>query len=188
MRRVVAAVAVALFAAGCGSDGDDAPVDHAPVDHAPAFVGTWSGSSVVVMDGFTSHSPSTYTRIVRTGTNAVVMNDVCADGSGPAATITSGNGFTTAAINCPPVAVEECSAVSLVMNGGGTGSLNDGQLQATLSGALTGCGYTYPLSFTFTGTRTSTSTGAALTVENPPEASDERVMGDAAPELAGFRF
>src|SRR6266568_8113396 len=133
MRRVLLAAAVALFA--CGGDSGSSTTDH-----SSSFVGTWNGSSVVVMNGQSTNSSGALTHIFHSGTNAIVVHDVCGDGSGPSASVTDGNSFASVGLNCPPVAVGTCPAVSFVLSPGGTGSLSNGQLTVSIGGSVTGCG------------------------------------------------
>ena len=163
MRKLLLAAAVAVL--GCGGEGGNSTV---VTDYTPNFVGRWDGTSVVVLNGQSINSPGAYIHVFATGTNALSIHDVCRDGSGPSATVTDANDFTMVGVNCPAVAISSCSSVSFSLASGGTGSLANGQLTATLTGVITGCGSTYPITFTFRGTRTSTS---------PTAAADQNVAG-----------
>lgn len=176
MRRVLLAAAVALFA--CGGDSGSTTTDH-----SSSFVGTWNGSSVVVMNGQSTNSSGALTHIFRSGTNALIVHDVCGDGSGPSASVTDGNNFVMVGLNCPPAAAGTCAAVSLVINGG-TGSRSNGQLTVSLSGVMTGCGLTIPLSLTFNGSRTSTSPNALTALDSSSSALRvNHAIGDLASDL-----
>jgi hypothetical protein len=142
----------------------------------------------VTLNGVSASGPGAYTRITRVGDNSVNVGDVCDDGTGPNAQVTSATAFRMSGKTCPPVAVTGCSSVSLVLDAGGTGDLANGQLTVNITGSAQGCGYTYPMSLTFIGSRTSTNP-AALMAEGEaiaqPLAAEGGTIGAAiAAELA----
>ncbi len=161
MKRIGLAAAVAFLLA-CGGKGGGGT---RPLDYSSDFTGTWSGSTNVVLNGQAVNSPGTFTDIVRTGDNTVVVNDICGDGSGPTAIVENASVFTMAGKTCPPAPIGSCPSVSLVLDAGGTGTLANGQLTISATGSLSGCGSTYPGSFSFTGTRTGTAAAGARAAE-----------------------
>jgi hypothetical protein len=58
---------------------------------------------------------------------------------------------------CPPVTIGSCASVAFTVDSGGGGSLASGQLSIDGAGSLSGCGFTYPLTFAFVGTKVASA-------------------------------
>ena len=180
-RATGAAVLIAsLVLAACGGDDDDSTP--AVTDHSAMFVGRWDGTSSMTLGGESATAPGAYTRITRLGTNSINVAEFCNDGTGPSAVVTSSTAFRTSSFTRPPVAVEGCSAVTLVINQGGTGNLANGQVTVSVTGSASGCGYTFPFSLTFNGTKTSANP-QALMVESAT--ISDAIMSELAARFQG---
>ena len=187
-RAKMAALVVSLTLAACSGGGGSDGSSGGTTDYSGNFVGRWDGSSTLTLDGQSTPSPGTYTRITRVGDNSVNVADICGDETGPNAQVTSATAFRMSGKTCPPAAVSGCSSVSFVLDAGGTGDLMNGQLAMSITGSVTGCGLSFPLSMTFIGSRTSTNP-AALMAEGEANAAavvaeGETIGAAIAAELA----
>jgi chitinase len=116
-------------------------------DSAVAFVGLWSGT---ISSGSVAQAATM--PIIRTGFNQILLQNVCGDGTGPTAAVTSATTFTISRLACATGPVSGCSSATLAIDGG-SGALSNGTLAMRLDTHLTGCGQNYNLSFSFSGTR-----------------------------------
>jgi hypothetical protein len=142
MRRTLACLAI-LASTGCSQ---------APPDYSSGFTGGWVGTTSVTVAGQTTSEENTLMVIASTGLNSLEIEDICTDGSGPPATVTSASAFTVGPGSCSPQAVTGCSAVTLSTTSGG-GQLVASTLNLSLNGTLSGCGQSYPFTIGFNGIR-----------------------------------
>ena len=121
MRRVLLGALVALCACGGGS-GSSAPDGGTlnTVDNAPPFVGTWTGTltqTETAPSAGQSIAASISFTITETAVNTLKLGNVCGDGSGPSATVTSSTQFGgTAPFACPAIVVEACSSIIITFS------------------------------------------------------------------------
>jgi hypothetical protein len=141
---VLYAIGASIICLATGCDGSEK-------DYAGNFVGLWTGTSTVTVNGQIG-TTNGYTHINETGTNSIKVGDLCIDGDGPNATVNSASSFTVGGMSCPPGTVGSCSSVVLSLSGGG-GTLNGNTLTISGTGTLSGCGSTYTYALTFTGTK-----------------------------------
>src|SRR5262245_61317114 len=91
-----------------------------PTDYAPALVGFYVGSAVVTINGVTTPVSSS-AHVSYLATNLIRINDTCADGSGPSASVSAGGNFAIEPGSCAPTTVGQCSSVVFsIASGSGT--------------------------------------------------------------------
>jgi hypothetical protein len=157
LTRILRCLAV-LALAGCSPS---------PTDFASGFTGGWVGTTSVTIQGQTSNEDNTLFIIASTGIDSLEIENLCGDGSGPPATVTSETAFTAGQGSCPPEPVSGCSSVTLSTTDG-SGQLGTLSLTMTLNGSLSGCGQSFPISIIFSGTRMGSS---------PPDAGSSQPDG-----------
>jgi hypothetical protein len=146
---VVLAVSTFAILGGCGGSGSSGGSGSNGVDTSQ-LVGLWNGTITVSVNG-QSNTGNSYTHISNSGTaGEIVVGDVCGDGSGPNATVTSPTGFSVHAMNCPAASLGTCSSVVLAVTGG-NGSVSGGTLTLNASGTIGGCGQTFSYTLSFNG-------------------------------------
>jgi hypothetical protein len=126
MRNVLCGLAAALLSA-CGSSGSGA------TDVARNFVGTWNGTTTLVVNGQSQAGGSILLAISETGSNALTIGAICPDllnSSGPPATADTATAFTMHAYACPVTGGGACSTIVENITDG-SGSLSG----TTLAGA-----------------------------------------------------
>ena len=146
MRRVL--TLAALLLASCSSRSGSG----SEADHAPEFVGLWSGTGTMSASG-SSQSTAGTVQIDTVGSNKIRLGGLCADGSGPTATVTGISTFKVDRFTCPPYQASGCT-ISLSIQSGDGLMAND-QLMFAMDLSATGCGQTVMASFDFVGTRLS---------------------------------
>jgi hypothetical protein len=168
---LVASLALAACSGGKDASGDP-PADG--LDHSATFVGMWQGSMNVTSNGQSDSVSGVYTPISRLGFNSLLIG-FCDDGSGPTADVLSDSSFRMSGVSCLPVPATGCSAVTLVVNEGGTGSLLNGMLTLGMSGYMTGCGRTVSYTMTFSGAKSTALEALTAEGEGIAAALGERV-------------
>ncbi len=132
---------VLLIASSCG--GGSSPSG----DYADAFVGLWTGTVTIRTTTQSASMP-----ISRTGTNTILLENLCADGTGPTARATGPTTFSVGSLRCAPASVTGCDAVTLAINGG-SGTLANSTLSVSFDTTVSGCSQSSSVSFSFSGTR-----------------------------------
>ena len=150
MKEAVVACAIAGLIACGGSNGENGSGN---TDYAMGTDGHFVGSSTLSVDGQTA-TASGDVHVAYLAKNLVRIHDVCADASGPSASVGPGGSLSIEPGHCPPGTVGTCSSVTLAVSSG-SGSLTTGNMTLHLVGTFAGCGESYPFTLDFSGTRSS---------------------------------
>jgi hypothetical protein len=182
MRAIIAGSVVALCVIGCGGgggggtptgrvcDGASTTPPDMPTDYAPSFTGKWVGTLTTTMNGTPNVGTAQLT--ITTSKKNVLGTDIC---PGLPAVVTSATEFDTVCFICPPMKVAGvCDAMVITYSlGSGTLSSAGAQLDASLSGTVAGCGYSFTFTQDFaTGSRVPGLRGPESDAAEPVSLSD----------------
>lgn len=160
MHKLIGVLVMSGALVACGGGGGGSGGGDPEVDYSPSFAGTWVGTLTITANGQAESVPGTFARIVRTDVNALQVQELCQDGSGPNATVTGPGSFTAVGITCPPAPVSGCSSTVLAYDRGSTGSLVNGTLTLSGTGSFSGCSVSLPWTFSFVATKSTSGASA----------------------------